>query len=327
MRIVQLNALKASCAAVGLAAALLPASVRAQPPAPAAAETPAPQAGEQEGVEEIVVRGRRMSEIEDDPRSEAGQFSQHNAATPVGTGYERWYRRVCVSVSNLEKNTAQYLVDRISRLALQVGLEPGEPGCQPDVIVVFTTNGPETAAYLVEHDATAFRAMGDGDMQLGLDALKRFKESDKPVRWWHVSLPVDARTGNPAMRTPGTPMNGAPAVRVAGPSRLHSGVRDELQHVIIIVDGPKLQGRGTTWQQIGDYLAVVSLAQVDLDANPAAYDTILNQVRNPAADSGLTDWDVSYVRSLYSYDQERRPSLQRSEIVEKMVKREIFGDE
>ena len=74
MRIVQLNALKASCAAVGLAAALLPASVRAQPPAPAAAETPAPQAGEQEGVEEIVVRGRRMSEIEDDLRIEAGQF-------------------------------------------------------------------------------------------------------------------------------------------------------------------------------------------------------------------------------------------------------------
>jgi hypothetical protein len=281
-------------------------------------------------VDEVVVRGRRMSEIESDLRIHVGDFIQQVAAPPEGRGYARWYRRVCISVSNLERTTAQYLVDRISRLALEVGLAPGEPGCRPNVIIVFATNAKETAADVVANQPTVLRPFGDGDVQRGLAALREFAESEKPVRWWHVSMPVDARTGRPAMRVPGDPTNPggplrAPAVNVAGPSRLHSGVRDELQSVLVIVDGPKLQGRGTTWQQIGDYLALVSLAQIDLDANPAAFDTILNLFSNPAAYSGLTDWDLSYVHSLYSYDQEREPGLQRNAVVGRMVTREIYG--
>lgn len=75
----------------------------------------------------------------------------------------------------------------------------------------------------------------------------------------------------------------------------------------------------------GPALALVSLAQIDLEANPAAFDSILNLFSNPAAYSGLTDWDLSYVRSLYSYDQERRVALQRNEIVGEMVRQEIDG--
>lgn len=131
------------------------------------------------------------------------------------------------------------------------------------------------------------------------------------------------------MRVPGdsaAPLRPRSAM-VAGASRIHSGVRDELQSVLIIVDGPKLQGRGTTWQQLGDYLALVSLAQIKFEAAPAAYDTILNLFSNPAAYSGLTDWDLSYVHSLYSYNQEREPVFQRNALVGRMVTREIYGDE
>jgi hypothetical protein len=305
-----------------LAGGLLLASAAAQPPASTAS---APQAGEPQGLEEIVVRGRRMSEIEADLRIHVGEFLTEVTAPVVGRGYARWYRRVCISVSNLQRDTAQYLVDRIARLAIEVGLEPGEPGCRPDVIVIFTTDGRGTAQYLVDSDPTLLRPFGDSGVHRGLDALREFVETDRPVRWWHVSMPVDARLGTPAMRVPGEPLNAGATrgVKVAGPSRIHSGIRDELKYAVIIVDGPKLQGQGTTWQQIGDYLAVVALAQIDLDANPAGFDSILNLFTNPAAYSGLTDWDESYVRSLYSYDQERRPSLQTSEIAGRMVTQEL----
>jgi hypothetical protein len=313
-----------ACLAAGV---LLGAPLCAQPPEPGAADPSGTQADAQQVVDEVVVRGRRMSEIESDLRIHVGEFIQQIAAPPAGRGYARWYRRVCISVSNLERSTAQYLVDRISRLAVEVGLEPGEPGCQPDVVIVFTTDGKETATYLVENQSSVLRPNGDGDVQRGLDALREFAESDKPVRWWHVSLPVDARLGTPAMRVAGEPMNPGlnklHSVKVAGPSRIHSGIRDELKNVVIVVDGPKLQGKGTTWQQIGDLLALVSLAQIDLDADPIGFDSILNLFSNPAAYSGLTDWDRSYVRALYSYDQERDVRMQRNTLVSQMVTREI----
>lgn len=322
-----MNVSRAFSAAVGSAAGLLLCTaVGGQPSGAATADPSAKQDGPEQVLDEVVVRGRRMSEIESGLRIEVGEFIQEVAAPTAGRGYARWYRRVCVSVSNIEPTTAQYLIDRISRLAVDVGLAPGEPGCEPDVVIIFTTDGKGTASYLVENQPKAFRPYGDAGVQRGLDALRDFVETDKPVRWWHVSLPVDARLGKPAIRAPGadfTQLDTLPTVKVAGPSRIHSGIRDELQHVIIIVDGPKLQGQGTTWQQIGDYLAVVSLAQIDLEANPAAFDSILNLFSNPQAYSGLTDWDVSYVRSLYSFDQERHATFQRNDIVGQMVTREI----
>jgi hypothetical protein len=117
----------------------------------------------------------------------------------------------------------------------------------------------------------------------------------------------------------------APNVSVAGPSRIHSGIRDALRSVIIVVDSTKLHG--TTWQQLGDYLAVVSLAQVDLEADPAAFDSILNLFTNPAAYSGLTDWDRTYVRALYKFDQERNPKLQAGELTAEMLRLELGPDE
>jgi hypothetical protein len=92
-------------------------------------------------------------------------------------------------------------------------------------------------------------------------------------------------------------------------------------YVIIVVDATQL--KGTTWQQLGDYLAVVSLAQIDPSSNPAAFDSILNLFTNPAAYSGLTDWDRSYIRALYEFDQERITSLQANQIVSRIVEEEL----
>jgi hypothetical protein len=321
---------KLSSAVVGLlAGALLNVPILAQPAEPGAAAQPAPQADAAQAPDEIVVRGRRMSEIKSDLRIHVDDFIQKVTAPPAGRGYARWHRSVCISITNLEPNTAQYLVDRISHLAADVGLTPGEPGCRPDVIIIFTTDGKEMAANILEKQPTLLRPFGDGGVQLGVEALHDFVESDKPVRWWQVAMPVDAQLGTPAMRVPGEPLDAGASrgIRVAGPSHIHSGIVDELVHVVVIVDGPKLHGRGTTWQQLGDYLALVSLAQIDFRAEPKEFDSILNLFENPAAYSGLTDWDQTFIHSLYSFDQERDPPMQRNELVGRMVTREIYGSE
>jgi hypothetical protein len=302
--------------AAALAAALLSGHLAAQEPAPQAAAS-----SDSQELENVIVRGRRMSDIEDDLRIEIGKFIDEVVVVPAGRGFARWQGRVCVGVHNLERTAAQYLVDRISALALEVGLAPGEPGCNPDVVVIFTADGKETASYIVENHEEVLRPTGEGGQHRGLAGLDEFAESDRAVRWWHLSMPVDARTGMPAIRTRGQSLREHPTVAVDGPSRIHDGIRDAMQRVIIIVDSSKLTG--TTWQQLGDYLAVVSLAQIDLGTDPAAFDSILNLFSNPNAYSGLTDWDRSYVHALYEFDQRRIPSLQTSEIVSQMVRREV----
>ena len=314
-------------AATMAAGALLAAKVFAQAPGPEVAAPPLRQVEAPQGIEEVVVRGQRLSEIASELRVHVDKFVKHVAAPPAGRGYARWHRRVCVSVTNLDRDVAQYLVDRISLLATEVGLDPGEPGCWPQVTVIFALDGKQMAASLVDNRPRLLRPTPEGGMDRGLEAMHEFAESDKPVRWWYVSEPVDARFGTPAMRMPGEELSPTKDelhnINVIGPSRIHSGIRDDLQYTIIIVDGPKLQGKGTTWQQLGDYLALVALAQIDLGADLAEFDSILNLFSNPAVYSGLTDWDRSYIHGLYAYDQEREVRLQRNELVGQMVRREV----
>ncbi len=276
-----------------------------------------------ESVDEIVVRGQRMADIEFNLQRYVMEFVTELTASPPGRGFARWQRRLCVGVHNLENTAAQYLVDRISQLAMEVGLEPGEPGCAPQAMIIFTTDANDTATQLVTRNRTQFRpAGGVGGMNLGLAELDEFMQSDRAVRWWHVALPVDARTGQAAI--PLRHNDGPPMIAVAGPSRIYSGIRDDLQSVIIIVDTSRL-GR-MTWQQLGDYLAVVALAQVDPNSDLSAFDTILNLFRTPQYYSGLTDWDRSFLMALYEFNQERLPQLQRGSLVNRMMVRERAAD-
>jgi len=320
-------------AIIAIAAALLSARVFAQDAPPPAAASSQTKVDASEPVDEIVVRGRRMSEVRAELQKFVQEFVGKVSAPAAGRGFARWHRYVCVGVYNLRADAAQYIVDRISKEALDLGLEPGEPGCAPEVLVIFTTDAKQLATTLVKkHKRLFLPGMGEGGMARNREALDEFSQSDKPVRWWATSTPVDARMGQAAVATVtsqgGPAVAGevrAPVVAVAGPSRVHSGVVDALQQVIIIVDGTKLHG--TTWEQLGDYLAVVSLAQVNLDADPAAFDSILNLFTNPKAYSGLTDWDKSYLKTLYLLDQERTPPVQRIDLVGQMTYRELDSAE
>ena len=311
----------------GLAATIVAlAGVRAfaQEPAPEAARAALPEAAGAQVTDEVVVRGRRMSEVEFDLQRYVRTFINEVAAPPPGRGYARWHREVCIGVDNVQEKAAQYIADRVSRLALEVGLEPGEPGCRPDVIIIFTTDGKQTASFMVENAPRLFRPGGPlSGLNLTLEALDDFAAPDRAGRGGPVSVPGAARRGQRALKMAGD--NEPPVVSVAGPSRLHNGTRDDMFYVIVVVDATKLLGK--TWQQIGDYLAVVSLAQIDPGGDLSEFDSILNLFENPLAYSGLTDWVRSYMRAFYAFDQERVPGRQADEIVSRMTREESEVDE
>lgn len=244
-------------------------------------------------VDDVFVDGRS---IRDQTRAFAGEV----AAPAVRRGLARWKGSVCVGVVNVSNRIGQALVDHISRQAIEVGLSVGEPGCAPNIIVTFTDDADGVAVGLVERSGRALHS-GIGGMDRGKGALTDFQTSDRPVRWWHVSMPVIGVTGERAIRLPGD----AGPIFVPGEGLVNSGrpIADVLNKAIIIVDVNRLEG--ATLPQLGDYIALVSLLQVDPGGDTRGFPTILNLFDNPQAVSGLTGWDRAYLSSLYDAYPER----------------------
>ena len=135
-------------------ATLLTAGALAQDVSPEAGAGSATEATQ--ATDEVIVRGRRLSDIEADLRIYIKEFLDEATQPPPGRGYARWNRGVCVGVHNLKREAAQYIIDRVSALALEVGLEPGEPGCNPQINIVFSTDARQMAARMVESDRALF---------------------------------------------------------------------------------------------------------------------------------------------------------------------------
>lgn len=242
---------------------------------------------------EVLVEGRVL-------RDEAEAFVDAVAAPAVRRGLARWGGRVCIGVANLQSDLSQAVVDHISQIALEQGLRIGDPGCAPNVVIIFATDASALASALVAADLRAFH-LGVSGLDRGQRALDAFQTMDAPVRWWHVSMPVIGGTHRRAIRMPGD----AGPIFVPGEGLVNKGrpISDELNKVIIIVDADRLGGANL--RQISDYLSMVALAQVDPQGETRNLDTVLNVFADPTGVDGLTAWDRTYLRALYRAPHER----------------------
>ena len=257
-------------------------------------------------MEDVVVEGRSLRESVD-------RFVDDIVAPPVDRGPARWNRRVCVGVVNLRRDAAQALADQVSSVASRVGLEIGGPGCSPNILVIATDDGAGLAHALVSEKPLAFRPQYTGAARSS-EALEFFQTTPAAVRWWHVSMPVVRDTGQPGVRMPGEL-----APFVPGEGRLRSPLRNDLQRVFVILDLD--DATGLTVQQLGDYVGMVALAQIDPEAETSSYDTILNLFQTTAPGLMLTDWDVSFLTALYGSElNQRSVNFQAGEISSLMLR-------
>jgi len=289
------------------------------PAAPSALQDPVIQSapvlsGDAVELEDVVVTGRPLDTMIRNFVSEVAEPNRRR-------GLARWDNRVCVGVVNLRPDAAQYIADRVSTVAGDLGIDVGQPGCTPNVLVVATTDGGALAEALVEERPRAFRLGGSG-MDRGGDALEDFVETDRPVRWWQVSFPVDSDSGQRAVRIPGECVGScddvtdfAPVIRVTGISRLRSQIIDRLSRTVVIVDVDQVQGLSAL--QLADYIAMVSLAQINPDADTSGYASILNVFDDPDGSTSLTSWDLAFLGGLYAAKRTAAAQIaRRGEIVD-----------
>lgn len=254
--------------------------------------TPTQEQSAPSTLEDVIVDGRRLREAVDD-------FVDEIVAPPVNYGPARWHRRVCVGAVNFRREAAQVLVDQVSSVALQAGLEIGEPGCRANILIIGADDGGALARGLVERTPRAFRPLYSGAARSS-EALERFQNAAAPVRWWHVSMPVVRATGEPGVRMP---LDERYPI-YPGEGRLRTPLRNDLLRVFVIVDVPAAEG--VDLRRLGDYVGMVALAQVDPEADTSPYDTVLNLFEAPHSGLALTDWDLSYLQALYGAELNQR---------------------
>lgn len=290
-----------------LAAALFATPPQVPPAAGAASQEPVQ-------LEDVVVSGRTLDSL---IRDFVGEVAEPNRRR----GLARWEDQICVGVANLDGEAARYLSDRISTVATDMGLAAGAPGCTPNILVIATADAEDLARRLTAERRRAFR-MGGSGMDRGGAALRDFVETDRPVRWWQMSIPVDSETGDIAVRIPGVCTGAcvdaadyAPQIAVASASRLTTQIVDNLTRAIVIVDVDQVSEVSVL--QLADYIAMVSLAQIDPDADTSAYASILNVFETPEASDSLTEWDRAYLGGLYAAERTQvGERAGRSEIVD-----------
>ncbi len=258
---------------------------------------------------DIIVTGVRPEQVQ-------SFVEQVSAVPPSVNQIARWDNDICTSVAGASTEQSQHIVDRISYRAEQVGLRPGREGCRPNVFVFLAAESDSFTQRLVEERRSLFAYYHEEHVvTLGHEALTQFVETQRPIRWWHViqtrggdgdRLGSDQAGNNSpppsnadAMKPPeADALTGVQAVRSSG-SRIRSPERQDFNRVVVIVDGARASGYPV--DSLADYIAMVTLAQIDPAAQTRDYPTILNLFdENPDNISfEMTNWDMAYLDGLY----------------------------
>ncbi|MGH6978281.1 MAG: hypothetical protein ACRED4_03160 [Brevundimonas sp.] len=278
-------------------------------------------------VDEVVVVGTRQGEA-------AQRFVDEVSAPIDGRKLATWQGAVCVGASGLEADISQALADRVSDWAYSLGVRIHKPGCRPNIFVLVTDDAKMAAEEMVSARPRNF-VTGAASSDRGPRALDAFRDSDRLIRWWQVSLPVNPDTGYAAVRVPGVPPPSFGEIR--GPSdlgswgintfasRLIDETRDDLSSVTIIVDIRAFE-RGT-FTQVADYISMVALAQIDPEAAPPT-SSILNLFSDASdAPPSMSAWDQGYLRSLYESEQQSAsPRANAAQVADRLA-REVDGND
>ena len=201
----------------------------------------------------------------------------------------RWSVQVCVFAAGLLPNEGDFVQRRIAAVASEAGIPVGPSGCQTNFVVVVT---PEPEAFLRDwwHEEPQLF-----NRERGVAGVERMIRTDRPVRVWHnVCNAPPALARNYRLNVEWDCNTGTLGSRIT-----RAAVRS-IYSAIVVVDFRKIEG--LTWGQVGDYVAMVGLAQLRMDAETGAVPTILNLFDDGGDEraKALTVWDQAFLKSVYA---------------------------
>jgi hypothetical protein len=201
-----------------------------------------------------------------------------------GDSRARWEKPtlLCPQVAGLPRGDGEFILARLSQVALVAGAPLGPEHCKANFYVIVTEKPNELLKGLEKKHPEMYT---NGYYTL----IRKFESATSPIRvWYNAELYDDygRRLGGSASGT---------ASNIA-----FSSMRD-LTSVIVIVDTQRVRESGVTFGQIAAYIAMVGLAELRSDPKIGAAPTILSLFSTSGKERppGLTSWDQAYLKALY----------------------------
>jgi len=242
------------------------------------------------------------------------------APTKLSGKIARWQRRLCPLVVGQQSDFTAFIAQRIKYVALAVGARfNSEPSCEPNIQVVFTTTPQALLDNVRQHHIAA---LGYAETAAQLEKLATVT---RPIQAWYATETMDCNgrrqvdTGLHVSHLTGGLIEGVPTYAPCGLSRLSDGLQTGFAHVLIVVDSTKLEGQKIV--PLADYIALLALTQLNSLDTCQPQPSIANMlaVDSGHAPDGLTEFDLAYLRGLYSMSAGRLVLIQRDEIGDTML--------
>jgi hypothetical protein len=281
----------------------------------------APASGQTESVPGITVEAQREREK---LRHDVDAFAASAMTKSFEDSFMRWDHPVCPLVAGLNRQEGEFVLYRLSSIARSVHAPLGKENCKPNLFVIVAQNPSTFLKILWRRRPRLF------DTTHGIVPVKRFIDSPRPIRVWYNATYTDddgggvftsalAESAGMGMGTVDYPTHVSPS---SLGSRITTPVVRDIESAIVVVDPEKIHG--LNFGQLVDYVALVGLAQINLDKDIGQAPSILKVFSASTVSPPLemTAWDKALLLSLYTTEQKNRMQLFQMETV--MLK-EISG--
>jgi hypothetical protein len=188
--------------------------------------------------------------------------------------------------------------------------------CHPNLFVIITDEVDQVLADWKERDPGMFRWKSRGGVSRS--------GGTGPVRTWHNAILAGADGEATNQGSALSQVSSNSPIDISAPScplngRIAAGCWEHINAVVVLVDA-RATGK-VTLAQLADFIAVVSLSQIDLSADLGNIDSILRLFAQPRPEvppTGLTEWDYAFLKGLYRVSYS--PVNQQRDIAARMVR-------
>ncbi|WP_446654193.1 hypothetical protein [Blastomonas sp.] len=278
------------------------------------------QAQQASSGEEIEVIGRRQTE--EQARKEANDFVRRTVSTGSDDPLARWVTPICPAVLGIQPEYAAIVERKIRALAKVAEIDTAPAPCKTNVVVSFTTNAPAVVQRIARKSPRRLAEVQIPDRPALLNG-------NAPVRWWYTTqeTSVDgisavasdglAANGGTAEGGGSSIGNGLPTVQAYSSSIVRTQIVRALRSATIVIDVNRAQG--VPLDAVAAYAAMVAFAEMKPVQTPPP-NSILGLFAPDAQVASATDWDISFLKALYSIPAARAGWKQKRMLVGKILK-------
>lgn len=269
---------------------------------------------------EIEVIGRRQSE--EQARKEANDFVRRTIATSSDDPFARWLNPICPVVLGIQPEYAAIVERKVRAIAKVAAIDMAAAPCKTNVVISFTTDAKSVVQRIAKKSPRRLAEVQIPDRPALLNG-------DAPVRWWYTTqetsvdgvgatasdaLPANGGTAEGGGSSIG---NGLPTVQAYSSSIVRTQIVRALRSVTVVIDVTKAEG--VPLDAVAAYAAMVAFAEMKPVQIPPP-NSILGLFAPGAQVASATDWDISFVKALYSIPAARAGWKQKRMLVGKILK-------